>query len=133
MQNLLNLCYKSKRGHSMLYWKQQVVAMLRDETLVKLLVKEFTRHSPTKDCSIIIDAFQNYFSSANPGFEHNWFTFDNKVTFTISREGMVFTAPSDATESAKEDAEYSQWLICDKITKELWLRVFLGQFPDIED
>jgi hypothetical protein len=117
----------------MLYWKQQVVAMLRDASLEKLLVKEFNRHSPNKDCQIVLDAFQNYFSSSNPGFEHNWFQFDNGVTFTVSREGMHFKAPLGADEEVLEEAEYSQWKLCGKITRDIWLRVFLGVFPEIED
>jgi|LauGreDrversion4_2_1035121.scaffolds.fasta_scaffold14805_8 hypothetical protein len=115
------------------YWKQQVIQMLRINTFESTLLKEFSRHSPNKDCSIILDAFKNYFSSSNPGFEHNWFTFDNGVTFTISKEGMLFALPSDATEDIKDDAEYSQWIISEKITKPLWLRVFMGKFPDIQD
>lgn len=116
-----------------MFWKTQIISLLRNKSIEKCLLKEFMRHSPSKDTSIVLDALRNYFSSNNPGFEHNWFTFDDGCTLTISREGIYFSAPSDAKEEVKEDAEYSQWIICEKVTKNTWLRTFIGKYPDVDD
>lgn len=116
-----------------MFWKTAVVSILRDPTIERALVREFNRHSPGKDCSIVLEALKNYFSNANPGFEHNWFTFDDQCTVTISREGVYFSVPSNVTQETKENCEYSQWIICEKITQNTWLRTFLGRYPAIED
>ena len=118
---------------SLNFWKTQVIAILRLPSIEKTLLKEFSRHSPHKECSIVLDALKNYFSSNNPGFEHNWFQFDNGVTFVISREGMFFKPPENPSNQVLEDIEYSQWILAEKITKPVWLRTFMGKFPDIED
>jgi hypothetical protein len=117
----------------MLYWKQQIISLLRDSSIEKCLLREFSRHAPGRDCSILLDAFKNYFSSNNPAFEQNWFLFPNGVTVVISREGIVFTPPSNATEEISSDCEYSQWAVCERITRDKWHRIFLGKYPDIED
>ncbi len=116
-----------------MFWKTQIISLLRNKVIEKCLLKEFSRHSPNKDTSIVLDAFKNYFSSTNPGFEHNWFTFDNGCTLTISREGIYFRAPEDSSNEVKEDVEYSQWIICEKVSKNIWLRTFIGKYPDISD
>jgi hypothetical protein len=117
----------------MIYWKQQVVSILRDPLMETTLIKEFQRHAPGRDCSILLDAFKNYFSHTNPGFEQNWYLFPNGVKVTISREGILFKAPKESAQEVLDDAEYSQWLVCERLTKDRWSRVFLGKYPDIED
>jgi len=116
-----------------MFWKNQIVSLLRNKSIETCLAREFSRHSPARDTSILIDAFKNYFSTNNPGFEHNWFTFDNGCTVTISREGIYFTCADTSPQDTKENVEYSQWIICEKITKQIWLRTFIGKYPDISD
>lgn len=114
----------------LLKWRQSLHRILRSEDFQRVFLAEVRRHDPSENSWVVLDAFQKFFSTKNPSAEENFFIFQDKSCVTISREGIKWTPPEEATQKLVEDCDYSTWRVAQAVGERAWQLTFLAPFPE---